>query len=345
MTNLDELIAFNDEVVALSRAGIPIDLGLSQLSHDPEIAMEQIEAALTRRVQGGVSLIDAVQAEDDFLPPMYRGVVSVGLRCGRLPAALEALGGNAQALLELRQSARSALVYPAIICALAYFLFAGSCWYVVPEYYRVFEEMGKGGGAVFRTVQTLRDLLPFWVAIPPLLLTVPLIFRFRSNTSRGVLFTNAAKLVSCLPVVSRITRDHALANLAALLALLAEHEVPLHEGLRLVARASCDRKLTDDARRLAADLRAGQSLMQDADAAESLPPFLRWAVTSSADAFGLSGPLRLAAQTYRHRAERRANCLRVVMPMVTCVVLAGGITLLYCLSVFVPLVRLIRDLT
>ena len=89
----------------------------------------------------------------------------------------------------------------------------------------------------------------------------------------------------------------------------------------------------------------GQSLTQDSDAAKQFPPFLRWALTSPTEAGGLVRTLRLAAQTYRHRAERRTKWLRTVTPMLTCVVLAGGVTLLYCLSVFGPLVRLIKDLS
>jgi hypothetical protein len=59
----------------------------------------------------------------------------------------------------------------------------------------------------------------------------------------------------------------------------------------------------------------------------------------------LARNLRLVAKTYRHRAERRAESLRVVLPMLTCIVVAGGVTLLYCLSVFGPFVQLIWDLS
>ena len=91
MSSLRELLAFNDEVASLSRAGVPLDLGLSQVSRDPDRAIELINAAIKRRMQNGASLADAVSQEDDILPPIYQSVVSAGLRCGRLPAALAAL--------------------------------------------------------------------------------------------------------------------------------------------------------------------------------------------------------------------------------------------------------------
>lgn len=345
MISLEELIAFNDEVASLTRAGVPIDLGLAQLSHDPDIANKQINSALTQRAQRGVSLADAISEEDQLFPPIYQSVVGAGLRCGRLPAALETLSRSTQSLLDVRHSLGSALVYPLIICVLAYSLFVGSCLFVPPEYDRQLSDIGSGGGAVNFVVQILRDSLPFWVAIPPVLLAALLLAGFRSHSSRTMWSRGIPRVFSWLPGVSRVTADQRYASLAELLALLVEHEVPLPEALRLAARASGDLKLTSAAQQMASAAEQGRPLTQDAHAARRFPPFLHWALTSPNEAGGLARALRLAAKTYRHRAQRATKRLGVVMPMLTCVVLAGGVTLLYCLSVFVPLFRLINDLS
>ena len=345
MTGLEQLIDFNNEVASLTRAGVPIELGLRQLSRDPDIANNQINAALTQRVQNGVSLIAAMSEEDPLFPPIYQSVVGAGLRCGRLPAALEALSRHTQSLLDVRQSLRSALVYPLIICGLAYLLFVGSCLFVAPEYDHLFADAGSEGGAVFRVVRMLRDSMPFWVAIPPVLLIALLFAGFRTNTSRTVSFRGLRRILNWLPGVSRITADQRCATLAELLALLVEREVPFYEGLCLAARASGDRKLSSAAQQMANAAERGQPLTQASEAAKQFPPFLRWALTSPIEAQDLAHTLRLAAQMYRCRAERHTKWLRAVMPMLTCVVLAGGVTLLYCLSVFAPLFRLIQDLS
>ena len=136
--------------------------------------------------------------------------------------------------------------------------------------------------------------------------------------------------------------DQRRATLAELMALLVEHEVPVNEALHLAARASGDQKLTAAVRRMART-EAPQSLSQDSDVPRLLPPFLCWALTSSTQANGLAHNLRIAADIYRHRAQRRAEWLRVIVPTLACVFLAGGVTLLYCLSIFSPLVQLILD--
>lgn len=335
MSSLEELIAFNDEVAALVRAGVPIDLGLSQLSHDPDSAKNQINAAVTRRVQSGASLQDAVSEDDSILPPKYQSVVSAGLRCGQLPAALEAVSRYSQPALEVRQTLRSALVYFFFICLLAYLLFVGACLFLWPAYDPLFAE--SDSGATFPVMAKVREWLPFWFALPLVLLVALLVSSFRSSWPPG-------RLWSWLPGFSTIATDQRCATTAEVLALLVEHEVPLDEAFRLAVRTSSEGESTFAVGQMPSAVVPGQPLSQDIGASSQLPPFLRWALTSSTDGDNLARTLRLAASTYRHRAQRRAEWLRVMVPTLTCVVLGGTVTLLYCLSIVVPFIQLIRAL-
>ena len=329
MASLEELIAFNDEVATLTRAGVPIDVGWSQLSRDPDVASRQINSTLAQRVQNGVPLADALSKQD--FPPIYECVVGAGMRCDRLPAALEALSQYTQSLLNLRQSLRMAFVYPFIICVLAYLLFVVSCLFAAPDSYPL--------------VDIGREWLPFWMAIPPVLFIAILWVAIRTNSSRTTWCRGLPWFFRCMPGVSKVIADQRCASLSEVLALLVKHEVPLHEGLRLAAGASGDPKLRAAAEQTANAIEQGQVLTQDFQPAQQFPPFLRWALTSPKETGDLARTLMLAARTYRNRAERRTKWLRTAIPMLTCVVLAGGVTLLYCLSVFGPLVQLIKDLS
>jgi type II secretory pathway component PulF len=189
-----------------------------------------------------------------------------------------------------------------------------------------------------------RDWLPFWIAIPPGLLIGILFFALRSNSSRTTWSRSLPWVYRCLPGVSQVIADQRCASLAEVLALLVKHDVPLHEGLRLATGASGDTRLESAAENMADAAERGQPLAQDSQAAMQFPPFLRWVLTSPTETGDLARMLQLAARTYRNRAERRTKWLRTAMPMMACAVLAGGVTLLYCFSVFGPLVQLIEEL-
>lgn len=88
------------------------------------------------------------------------------------------------------------------------------------------------------------------------------------------------------------------------------------------------------------------------------PPMLRWAleadpdqVQSQADqeasparAQRQSRRLRLAANLYEAMQTIHAQRLRTGLALFGCIVLGGGLTLIYALALFVPMVRLLKDI-
>ena len=90
--SLDDLIALNDEVAALARAGLPIELGLSGLADSTGGPLGDLTRRLRDRLASGESLAEAFRAEGKMLPPSYRALVEAGMRSGRLSEALEGFG-------------------------------------------------------------------------------------------------------------------------------------------------------------------------------------------------------------------------------------------------------------
>src|SRR5580700_6763977 len=84
---LDQLLALNEEIAALVRAGVPLDRGLLEAGRDVRGRLGRIAAVLGQRLGRGESLVDALDAERQSIPPLYRAVVEAGMRAGRLPVA------------------------------------------------------------------------------------------------------------------------------------------------------------------------------------------------------------------------------------------------------------------
>src|SRR5204862_8220654 len=90
---IDQLLALNEEIAALVRAGIPLDRGLLEAGRDVRGRLGRIAGALGRRLGRGESLVEALHAEERAIPPLYRAGVEAGARAGRLPVALDGGGG------------------------------------------------------------------------------------------------------------------------------------------------------------------------------------------------------------------------------------------------------------
>src|SRR4051794_36328063 len=101
---LDHLIALNDEIAALVRTGLPLERGLREMGGDLSGRLSKTMTGLAERMGRGAGLPEALEAEGERLPRIYRSVVEAGLRAGRLSSALEGLAGFVRAYVDSRRA-------------------------------------------------------------------------------------------------------------------------------------------------------------------------------------------------------------------------------------------------
>ena len=142
---LDQLLALNDEIAALVRAGIPLERGLQVAGRDLRGRLGRLASALGQRLSRGESLSDALRGEERAVPPLYRAVVEAGARSGRLTVALEGLAEYVRGYSEARTAIGLALWYPLLVLALAYGLFVGLVSLAVPRVCGGLRVVGSGG--------------------------------------------------------------------------------------------------------------------------------------------------------------------------------------------------------
>ena len=103
--------------------------------------------ALSKRLSRGESLPEALEGEEQSIPPLYRAVVEAGARSGRLPIALEGLAKYVRGYAEARAAIGLALWYPLLVLTLAYALFVGLVSMAVPRFVEAFDSLGLGTAA------------------------------------------------------------------------------------------------------------------------------------------------------------------------------------------------------
>ncbi|MCA9020255.1 MAG: type II secretion system F family protein, partial [Planctomycetaceae bacterium] len=101
--SIASLVDLNDELIAMIRAGIPLDQGLrnaaKHLNRDSKEFVEQ----LALRIDEGSSLEEAIQISTSELPPSYISLLKSAIRMGKLPEALSAYTSFTRSRMELRQ--------------------------------------------------------------------------------------------------------------------------------------------------------------------------------------------------------------------------------------------------
>ena len=341
-TTLDDFMALNDQLAALTEAGIPLDVNLGR-GNEFAPTLERINAVVARRVSQGASLTEALQREDRVVTPSYRALMQLGLAAGDPTAALNASTRLAQSADEVCRAAARSLIYPLVICGLAYFGMVGFCLFLLPTLEGMYQGARLPPGLGLRMLQFLRTTLPFWIAIPLFCLLLFLVWmQLRGSRAGSRLFATGG--AAWLPGMAHVIAQQRSAKLAESIATLLERGRPLDEALRISAGAWDDPRQEEAVNALSAKVASGQELTDDSAAAMRLPPLLRYALCRADASVGRASALRMAADVYRASASDRLDRLQFLAPLVLCVAIGGVVTLLYGLSLFLPVVEMLRGL-
>lgn len=343
---LEQLAALNDELRALVRAGVPLEKPLRAIATELPNRLGQAAARLASRLEQGTSLEEALAAEPESFPPLYRSVVAAGLKAGRLPAALESLAATALRVVELRRILVGGLVYPTMVFLVGWALFVLFVVEIAPV---------LGGAMPDITPKSLwlgiihwlagwRSRVGYWgPAVPAVVLALALVWVAYSGRAAALEPRMTALLLGWLPWTRRMLADFRTASLADLLALMVENGVPFPAGLRLAAEALGNPRMVAEAHRLAEAIERGQ-WPADLSRTSLGPPLLTWMLSFGQQRGLLGQSLRQSAAVYHARARDTANAARLMVPLVLAIGIGGMLTAVYAALVMGSWAALLRGL-
>src|SRR6266545_4842820 len=140
----DHLLAFTRELATLLRAGLPLDRALEiliGLATAPPVA--RLLQAVRDSVRGGKSLSQALDMHREVFSRFYVNIVRAGEAGGALGAVLTRLSETMERNKELRESVKSALIYPIILICVAVTSVMILLVFVVPQFQQTFAQAGK----------------------------------------------------------------------------------------------------------------------------------------------------------------------------------------------------------
>ena len=342
---LDQLIALNDEILGLTRCGIPLERGLGQIARDSSGNLRSLSTEIAARLEGGEDLAEIVGDAHAGFPPVYRAVVESGVRGGRLAAALEGLAATTRRVAELRRTVGLALVYPLIVLFLACTLFAWLAPWFAGTLVHAYEQQGLTISPTMlhaaRFVQQYGEAAKF---IPGLAILLAVIWWCWSSLAVSAQTTRFAAATSFLPQVGHVLRVGRTATFLEVLALLVEQQVPLPKSLRLAGAASGDARLNQSASDLADRVERGEDGSQLPKRRDGIPAIVRWRLLQPDSFEGLTASLRHAADTYRRRTKHMTDWLTHYLPWLLTIAIGGTATVIYICCLMIPWLTFLRDM-
>ena len=351
--SLEDFVALSEEIAALSRAGIPLDQGLRELSDDLPRPLAESVKEIGHRLHQGEQLDQILADPQAKYPPAYVAVVSAGLRSGNLSKALEDLVSLIRRQMDLRRSLGLGFLYPLIVLLVAY---TGICFTFQKIYPSIELGLAQAGANPIADAQTpawqesLRSHMVWWgPLIPALLLAFSgwvwyasgRIWASRSNSEKRM-FSVWRWLVPwwSFATWNRTLKLSGYALFSDLTALLLEHGSPLPDAIAMAGQAVGDRALRTDLESLTASLARGET------APQQLPHIPSWLIGLLLRQHGESLPryLRDYAKICRDEALDLQEGIVTLAPIVSTLIWAGGATCLHTALVFGPYLSLLYRL-
>src|SRR5438874_5665126 len=139
--NPDDLIALNEEIAGMARAGLPLDQGLAAMARDMGRGkLRRIVEALAADLRAGHPLPEALERRKKAIPSYYAGLLTAAARIGRIPEVLATLTSYARSIADLRNVIVEAIFYPAVVLIFAFGFFAFLCFFILPQFDTIFRD-------------------------------------------------------------------------------------------------------------------------------------------------------------------------------------------------------------
>lgn len=254
----DNLLSITRELATLLQAGLPLDRALELLINlAPSAPVATMLQGIRDEVRGGRSLSQALDARREVFSRFYVNIVRAGEAGGALATVLKRLAETMDRSKELRESIRSALIYPTILVGVAVMSVMILLVFVVPQFETTFAQAGKALPIPTQVVIVAGTFLQhWWWALIPAIILLVLWFRRRGRIP-AVRRSRDAKLLR-MPLVGDLLTKLEVARFARTLSTLIGNGVTLLGALAIVKETMGNLVLSDALDGVIAKLREGK---------------------------------------------------------------------------------------
>jgi type II secretory pathway component PulF len=158
------------DFATLLAAGVPVDraLGLTadQVGHE---GLAAVLRRVRRSVREGASIADALAQQPDYFPQLVTAAVWAGEASGDLDVVFEQIAQHLEEMAELRSQVVSALLYPAMMAAVASIGVLVMLLFVIPRFAAILDDVGTSLPLTTQTLvwlsRSVRDGWWLWLLI------------------------------------------------------------------------------------------------------------------------------------------------------------------------------------
>ncbi|MGC2422730.1 MAG: type II secretion system F family protein [Nitrospirota bacterium] len=267
----EDFLVFNQELLVLIRAGLPIvqslDILADRTSHP---AFKDALVDVKTEVRGGKSLSDAMSRHPGFFPELFCNSLRAGERTGALADVLERFIIYQKRLLDVKRKMVSAMTYPAFIVGFTVLLLIFLLTYVVPAFTQTYADAQASLPLptlmLMKFTHILKHYFPLFVVFA---LGMGYAFRAWYRTENGRLAVD--KYLLKVPLIGSALRGYIISTMTRTLSTILSGGIPMLQALEMVSRSITNREVANKMKYVQERVREGISLAGSFEETKIMP--------------------------------------------------------------------------
>jgi len=340
---MSDFLIFNQEMIALLKAGLPV-------VHSFEILLERQESPALRavltdikeRINAGASLSEAFAEQGDAFPRLYWTSLKAGEKSGEIEAVLRRYLKYQKTLIGISRKVVTTLVYPAILIALSLGLIGILMTFVIPRFATLFEDFNAELPLLTLIVINVATFLRHNIFLILVGLVVAgFVLRRVLQSSKGREWAGSAALK--VPVVGGILQRFAITQFTRSLSTLLGGGTPLVPALENAAEAIGNSSVASHVRKVVPRVREGGELWKSLESTGIFTNLTIEMIKVGESTGALEEMLTSVSDFYDEEIDvRLARVISFVEPMI--LVIMGGLIVTILLSVYLPIFRIMSQI-
>jgi type IV pilus assembly protein PilC len=334
----ERFLTFNQELLALVRAGLPIIQSFDiMLERQKNLRFREVLLNIREQIKSGVALSDAFATYGDLFPPIYATSLRAGERSGDLEGVLRRFLRYQKIIVNLRKRVVGALVYPAVLVTLSSAMVFIMLTYVIPrfaEFYQGFNaELPLFTRIMIAFATGLRSNLVF-VAGGAILITIA--FRRWVSTSGRVMWD---RIKLKIPLAGGILHRFAIMQFTQSFGTLLAGGTPMVPSIEIASQSVTNQQVSLKIFEIVKNVREGEPLWRSLESTGVMSDLAVEMIKVGESTGALTEMLANVSEFYDEEIESRlARIVAAIEPII--LVFMGGVIAILLYAFYLPLFQL-----
>jgi type IV pilus assembly protein PilC len=336
-----EFLLFNQEMIALLKAGIPMIRALEIIIQNTRISLlREIISKAAGNIRNGMQISEAFSSAQIPFHKIYKASLLAGEKSGHLEQILEKFNVYLSKLTNLRRKIVGSLTYPILlICFMTAMVLVISI-FVIPKFADFFKNLDAQLPAItliFISITLyLRENIVFFVVFGIMaFMAVKLIEHFNPK----IIIIDQFKIKT--PFVGKVIHENSIAVFARTLAILISGGIPVPDAVEIAVETFANKFYYSKVRAVPEKIRQGNLLSGVLDEIAIIPRILVEMIRVGETSGNLMAVLDESADYYERSIDIKISTLiSLIEPVI--IITLGMVIAMMLVSVYLPIFSSIR---